>query len=143
MATAPDSELPPACASPASSSSAPPPARTDWPALLVRLVLGAVFVYMGMNKVLHPVEFLKLVKQYELVTSPPWLNVIAVVLPWFEVFCGLLLLLGVAVHAVSLNLLLLLIPFSIIVLRRALDISKTQGFAFCAGWFTAAAALAK
>src|SRR5712672_774165 len=114
------------------AEAVPPVTKTDWPAVIVRFVLGIVFVYMGMQKVLHPVEFLKLVKQYELVTSPPWLNIIAATLPWFEVFCGVLLLIGVAVRAVSLNLLLMLIPFSIIVLRRALEISKASGFVLCA-----------
>jgi hypothetical protein len=87
---------------------------------------------MGMHKVLHPVEFLKLVKQYELVTSPPWLNAIAAALPWFEVFCGLLLLAGIAVRGTALNLLLMLAPFTIIVFRRALEISNAKGLAFCA-----------
>jgi putative oxidoreductase len=100
--------------------------------LLARLILGVVFAYMGVHKVLHPVEFLKLVKQYELVTGPPWLNLIAAVLPWFEVFCGLLLLLGVAVRGVSLNLLLMLVPFTAIIFRRALEMSKGTGAAFTA-----------
>jgi len=58
--------------------------------LLARVILAVVFVYMGIHKVLHPVEFLKLVKQYDLVTGPPLLNLIAAILPWFEMFCGLL-----------------------------------------------------
>src|SRR5690349_9062233 len=53
--------------------------------VLARLILAIVFLYMGVHKVLHPVEFLKLVKQYELITAPPWLNLIAAMLPWFEV----------------------------------------------------------
>ena len=32
--------------------------------------MGALFIYMGLNKALHPVEFLKLVRQYELVQTP-------------------------------------------------------------------------
>jgi uncharacterized membrane protein YphA (DoxX/SURF4 family) len=66
-------------------------------AVLARWLLGAVFLYMGLNKALHPVEFLKMVRQYDLVQSSLLLNSIAAALPWFEVFCGLLLLAGVAV----------------------------------------------
>jgi putative oxidoreductase len=99
-------------------------------ASLARWILGAVFIYMGINKVVHPVEFLKLVKQYELVSGPPWLNLIAAMLPWFEIFCGLLLLLGVAVRGASLNLLLMLVPFTVLIARRAMDLSKTSGAAF-------------
>src|SRR5438270_9477197 len=98
--------------------------------LLGRLILGGVFIYMGLNKVLHPVEFLKLIKQYEIVSGPPWLNLIAAMLPWFEIFCGLLLVLGIAVRGASLNLLLMLIPFTIMIALRALEISKTGGTAF-------------
>jgi uncharacterized membrane protein YphA (DoxX/SURF4 family) len=103
---------------------------TDLAALLARLILGGVFVYMGISKVLHPVEFLKLVKQYELVSGPPWLNMIAATLPWFEIFCGVLLVLGVAVRGVSLNLLLMLVPFTVIIAHRAIEIAKTTGAAF-------------
>ena len=106
--------------------------RADVAAILVRLILGAVFLYMGIQKALMPVEFLKLVKEYELVMRPPWLNIIAATLPWFEIFCGLLLVAGVAVRAVALNLIVMLIPFSIIILRRGLEIYHTKGLAFCA-----------
>src|SRR5437899_5050673 len=99
-------------------------------ATLVRFTLGVVFIYMGLRKVMHPIEFLKLVKQYELITAPPWLNLIAGILPWFEVCCGLLLVLGVAVRGVSLNLLLMLVPFTIVILRRALHMSQAAGLPF-------------
>jgi uncharacterized membrane protein YphA (DoxX/SURF4 family) len=88
--------------------------------VLARLVLGALFLYMGLNKALHPVEFLKLVHQYNLVHNYLLLNIVAVGLPWFEVFCGLLLLAGVAVRGSALMFVLMLIPFTAIVLRRAL-----------------------
>ena len=38
--------------------------------VLARWLLGWFFVYMGFHKVLHPVDFLKLVRQYEIVNSP-------------------------------------------------------------------------
>ena len=42
----------------------------DLATVLARWILGALFIYMGLNKALHPVEFLKLVRQYELVQTP-------------------------------------------------------------------------
>ncbi len=56
------------------------------PLLLARLVLGGMFVYMGADKILNQVLFLKLIRQYEMVPeSVPWLlNLIAAVLPWME-----------------------------------------------------------
>ena len=101
-------------------------------ALLARLLLGALFLYMGLSKALHPVEFLKLVRQYELVQSPLLLNSIAAAVPWFEVFCGLLLLAGVAVPGAALMSLFMLVPFTLVVLNRALAIQAASAVPFCA-----------
>ena len=97
-----------------------------------RWILGGLFVYMGMSKALHPVEFLKLVHQYQLTDSPFVLNFIAAALPWFEVFCGLLLLAGVAVRGSALLLVLMLVPFTLVVLHRALAIHTLKGIPLCA-----------
>ncbi len=101
-------------------------------AVLARWFLGLLFIYMGMNKALHPVEFLKLVRQYELVQTPLLLNLIAAGLPWFEVFCGLLLVAGVAVRGSALLLVAMLVPFTLVVLRRALELHGASGVPFCA-----------
>jgi hypothetical protein len=60
------------------------------------------------------------------------LNLIASALPWFEVFCGVMLLTGVAVRGSALVLLGMLIPFTLIVLKRALAIASAEGILFCA-----------
>jgi hypothetical protein len=57
---------------------------------------------------------------------------VAAALPWFELFCGLLLVLGVAVRGTALVALLLLVPFTAVVLHRALGIQEATGLAFCA-----------
>lgn len=97
-----------------------------------RWFLGGLFIYMGMSKALHPAEFLKLVHQYQLTDSSFLLNFIAAALPWFEVLCGLLVLAGVAVRGSSLILLLMLVPFTTVVLRRALAIHTLKGIPLCA-----------
>jgi len=101
-------------------------------AVLARWLLGAAFLYLGLNKALHPVEFLKLIRQYDIVQDHLWLNSIAAALPWFEVFCGLLLLAGVAVRGTALMLILMLVPFTVLVFRRALAIKSAMAIAFCA-----------
>jgi uncharacterized membrane protein YphA (DoxX/SURF4 family) len=100
--------------------------------VLARWFLGGLFIYMGMSKALDPVAFLKLVHQYELVDSSFVLNFIAAALPWFEVFCGVLLIAGIAVRGSALLLVLLLVPFTIVVLRRALAIHTLQAIPLCA-----------
>ena len=100
--------------------------------VLARWLLGALFLYMGLNKALHPVEFLKLVRQYEMVQNPWLLNSIAAILPWFEAFCGLLLLAGVAVRGVAVMLVLMLVPMTFIVWDRALALQAARAIPFCA-----------
>ena len=115
-----------------------PPARSrpavEIAALLARWFLGALFVYMGLSKaVFHdPFDFLKLVRQYQAVSNPYLLNFIVATLPWFEVFCGLLLLAGVAVRGAALLLLALLVPFTLLILQHGLALAGAQHLAFCA-----------
>lgn len=99
--------------------------------LLARLILGGIIFYAGLQKTLHPEGFLKLVRQYDMVADHRVLNLVAVVIPWFEVYCGLLLIGGIAVRGTALLSLLMLVPFTVIVLQRALAIQSTTGTAFC------------
>ena len=101
-------------------------------AVLARWFLGGMFLYMGLNKTLHPVEFLKLVRQYDVLHHHLLLNFVASTLPWFEIFCGLLLLFGVAVRGAAVMLVAMLIPFTVVVLMRALEIHGAGGLPFCA-----------
>jgi len=107
-------------------------AAVDTFTVLARWLLGAIFVYLGFNKTLDPVDFLKLVRQYDMTQNALLLNSIAAGLPWFEVFCGLLLLAGVAVRGTALTLLLMLVPFTILVFHRALILQAAQAIPFCA-----------
>jgi uncharacterized membrane protein YphA (DoxX/SURF4 family) len=104
----------------------------DTSAVLARWLLGALFLYMGLSKALHPVDFLKLLRQYDLTQSSLLLNSMAAALPWFEVFCGLLLLAGIAVRGTALTLLVMLVPFTGVVLHRALLLQAALNISFCA-----------
>jgi uncharacterized membrane protein YphA (DoxX/SURF4 family) len=105
---------------------------SDLAAVVARLILGVCFVYMGIAKALDPAGFLKQVHAYGVISSPFLLNSIAATLPWFEVWCGLLLVCGVAVRGASLLLLGMLVPFTALVTRRALEIASAKQLAFCA-----------
>jgi len=100
--------------------------------VLVRWLLAAVFLYLGLTKALHPVEFLKLMRQYDLTSFAPFLNFLAALLPWFEMFCGLLLLAGVAVRGTALALTLMLVMFTLVVWHRALLLQASLHIPFCA-----------
>jgi uncharacterized membrane protein YphA (DoxX/SURF4 family) len=81
---------------------------------------------------MHPEEFLKLARQYDLARNPFLLNALAATLPWFEAFCGILLLAGVAVRGTALTLAAVLVPFTWIVWRHALALQAVKGIPFCA-----------
>jgi uncharacterized membrane protein YphA (DoxX/SURF4 family) len=108
------------------------PSLHDLIAILARWFLAAIFIYMGFSKALEPEQFLKLTRQYNLMSSPLLLNSVAATLPWFEIFCGILLLAGVAVRGTALVLIAMLVPFTVVVLNRALAIASAKSIAFCA-----------
>lgn len=101
-------------------------------AVLARGLLGAVLIYLGASKAVQPVEFLKLVRQYQLLDSPLLLNLVSSTLPWFEIFCGLLLLAGVAVRGTAALVLGMLVLFTGAILWRALAEADLSGLALCA-----------
>ena len=103
----------------------------DYLAILARWVVGVLFIYMGLKKALHPADFLTLIRQYDMVSTPFLLNTIAATLPWFETFCGVLLLTGIAVRGTAVMLIVMLIPFTLLVLKRALAIASAKSLAFC------------
>lgn len=107
---------------------------TGLPLLLSRLVLGGMFIWLGTSKVSDPISFLKLIREYGIIPAdmPVLLNSMAVALPWLEIWCGALLLLGVAIRGAGASLLLLLCVFSSAILLRAIDIYATGGQDFCA-----------
>jgi uncharacterized membrane protein YphA (DoxX/SURF4 family) len=100
--------------------------------VLARWLLGGLFLYMGWQKALHPEMFLKLLREYQMVQGPLALDSIGVSLPWFEVFCGLLLLAGVAVRGTALLLAAMLAVFTVVVLHRALGLQAALAIPFCA-----------
>jgi uncharacterized membrane protein YphA (DoxX/SURF4 family) len=93
--------------------------------------LGICFVYLGLNKAWNPTDFLKAVHQYGWVDQTLFLTWIAALLPWLEVFCGLLLLVGFWLRGAAFVVFGMLVFFSGIILHRALRIHETTGIDFC------------
>jgi uncharacterized membrane protein YphA (DoxX/SURF4 family) len=137
--------------------------RSGVPLLVFRLVLGVLFIGMGLAKtgvlktqlerrglassntvqtlkahglidLAQPTDFLKLLREYDMVPQKPpvLMNSIAALLPWVEVVCGAMLILGIGVRGASLLLFVLLLGFTGAVAYRALNIYNAQDIAFCA-----------
>ena len=62
--------------------------------ILLRLVLGGLFIYAGAVKVLDPLGFAQNIRNYDLV-GQSLSFIAAVVLPWLEILAGLALAAGV------------------------------------------------
>lgn len=107
---------------------------TGVPAVLARLVLGGLFIYMGYHKAVDPVGFLKLIREYQMFPEGTHaaMNFLAVTLPWVEILCGALLVAGIAVRGTALLLTVMLVGFTFAVIQRALGIYQAGGIPFCA-----------
>jgi len=61
--------------------------------ILIRLVIGGVYVYVAWNKLINPEEFAKAIKNYDMLPLQ-LINIIAITLPYIELFAGLFLIFG-------------------------------------------------
>ena len=93
--------------------------------LLLRLVIGGVFIWAGVVKALDPAGFAEDIEAYQLV--PYTLSVaVALYLPWLEILCGLALISGCWIKGATINLTFLLLIFIAALLSawlRGLDIN--------------------
>lgn len=85
-----------------------------------RLVLGGMFIYASIHKIVHPGQFVDILHGYNLFPVAT-LHPIAVFVPWLEMICGAALVLGIfprgAVAIINLMLLMFIIAISINLLR--------------------------
>ena len=86
--------------------------------LLARLILGSVFIYASLDKILHPQEFATAITNYHVV--PFGLeNLMALILPWLEFISGICLIAGIMVSGASIMTIIMNIVF-IIAISQAL-----------------------
>ena len=76
--------------------------------LAARLILGGVFVFASIDKILHPAAFAEAVYNYQILPDS-LINLTAIILPWMELVLGSLLIIGIWMPGTVLvsNLLLL------------------------------------
>jgi putative oxidoreductase len=92
--------------------------------VLVRLVLGGLFVYAGAVKVLDPLDFAQNIRNYRLV-GQSLSFIAAVVLPWLEILAGVALAAGIWKRASALiisGLLVFFILLTLVTIARGLDV---------------------
>jgi putative oxidoreductase len=92
---------------------------------LVGIIIGGLFIYAGIVKIIDPVEFARDIDNYKML---PWRFGIflALYLPWLEIFCGLALITRVLYRGsvfIVTTLMTFFIVASIIAKARGLDVS--------------------
>jgi putative oxidoreductase len=59
-----------------------------------RLLIGGLFIYASIYKILDPAAFAASIRNYMIIPLS-WTNLVAVMLPWIEIGAGLFLILGI------------------------------------------------
>lgn len=102
----------------------------SWLELAARWFLGITFIYAGYHKIIAPDHFAKIIYGYYLFPDFS-INLIAIILPFLELFSGLALLLGIYPRSAALIINGMLLAFII-----ALSINLIRGQEFDCGCFS-------
>ncbi len=100
--------------------------------LVSRLVIGGMFIYAALYKIIEPGSFAKSIWYYHLVPGS-LINLMAIVLPWLEAIVGLALIVGALYRGAVLWSNLMMIVFII-----ALSTTIARGINIDCGCFKAA-----
>jgi len=96
-----------------------------WVTLILRWIVALVFIYAGVGKILNPTGFAENIDNYRML--PYFLvTIMAAILPWLEVLCGLLLIFGKWLKGASLIVIAMNAVFIVAItsaLLRGLDIN--------------------
>jgi uncharacterized membrane protein YphA (DoxX/SURF4 family) len=82
---------------------------------VVRIVLGAVFLFSCAGKIADPAGFAAIVTNYQLL-PPPLVKITAEVFPWVEAVCGLALVFGRLEKGAALLVSLMMVVFTGLIL---------------------------
>lgn len=92
--------------------------------LAARLILGVIFVFASVDKILHPATFAETIYNYQILPDA-LINLTAIFLPWLELSLGSCLIAGIWLPGAALIANLLLVTFTgalLFNLARGLDL---------------------
>lgn len=98
--------------------------------LLARWILGGIFIYASIDKIIAPDHFAKIIYGYYLFPEYS-INLIAITLPYLEMVSGVAMIAGIYPRSAGIILGILLLLFSI-----AISINLIRGVEFDCGCFS-------
>lgn len=104
--------------------------RNEWIGLVVRIVLGAVFIYASLDKIVQPEAFAKIVNNYHILPGS-MVNLLALFLPWLELLTGVALVLGTRMEGAT-----VLVGAMLAIFIVAVAISLARGLNIDCGCFS-------
>ena len=104
--------------------------NNNWLELSVRWFLGMIFLYASYHKIAAPAQFAKIIYGYYLFPDVS-INIIAIVLPFLELFSGLALILGIYPRSAAVIINGMLLGFII-----SLSVNLIRGQQFDCGCFS-------
>ncbi len=88
--------------------------------LVIRLVVGITMIYASLYKVIDPGSFARSIWYYHMVPGS-LINLMAIVLPWVELICGVFMIIGVyyrgAVFLINLMMVMFILALSSAIAR--------------------------
>jgi hypothetical protein len=104
--------------------------QNNWFELIARWLLGAVFVVACYHKIVQPAHFAKIIYGYYLFPDAA-INLIAIILPYVELYAGMALILGIYPRSAALVINAMLFAFIV-----AISINLIRGHEFDCGCFS-------
>ncbi len=98
--------------------------------LICRFLFGGVFIYAAISKITHLHAFAKIIHNYQILPDQ-LVYFPAIILPWLEIICGLLLIFGVFQRPAALLLTGMLLVFIV-----AISFNLIRGLNFDCGCFS-------
>lgn len=104
--------------------------NNPWVEVVLRWILGAVFIVASFHKIIDPAGFAKIIYGYKLFPSEV-INFFAILLPFIELTCGVALVLGIWSRSAAIIINGMLLAFII-----AISINLIRGHEFDCGCFS-------
>jgi len=82
--------------------------------LICRLILGSVFIYAAIDKILDPYTFAADIRNYQILPVE-YSNILGLILPWVELFCGLFLIIGLYIRSSAILISSMLVVFIFVI----------------------------